>query len=162
MTFPSDDPRSVEGYEDPVNHPKHYTHGSAECIDIIWELGLGEGFCLGNAFKYLWRRGHKGKPVEDVKKAKFYIDYYLSKTTPEIKYISSVDSRGRMPVKPFLQKLKGGPFSLYQILNKVILLGWRHQSTTPTSTIRKALNKLNKASWIKSSGSERKRMWEFL
>ena len=47
-----------------VNHPKHYTTGAGgvECIDAMTEL-LGYdvtiGFCLGNAFKYLWRNDIK-------------------------------------------------------------------------------------------------------
>ena len=31
-------------------------------------------FCLGNALKYLWRAGLKGDAVEDLKKARWYID----------------------------------------------------------------------------------------
>ena len=61
---------------DNVNHPKHYTEGFApvniECIDITRHMG----FCLGNAFKYVWRAGKKGgkeKAVEDLEKAKWYI-----------------------------------------------------------------------------------------
>ena len=38
-----------------VNHPAHYNHGGAECIDIARRMP----FCLGNALKYVWRCGHK-------------------------------------------------------------------------------------------------------
>jgi len=31
-------------------------------------------FCLGNAIKYIWRAGKKGQPIEDLKKAKWYLD----------------------------------------------------------------------------------------
>ena len=57
---------------DPVNHPPHYTkHPSGvECIQIVEHMG----FCLGNAIKYLWRADEKGSPLEDLKKARFYID----------------------------------------------------------------------------------------
>ena len=54
---------------DNVNHPKHYTKGFApvniECIDITRHMD----FCLGNAFKYVWRAGKKGgkkKALEDL------------------------------------------------------------------------------------------------
>jgi len=58
--------------EDPVNHPKHYTaHPSGvECIQITEHMG----FCLGNAFKYIWRADLKGDAIEDLKKARWYLD----------------------------------------------------------------------------------------
>lgn len=58
--------------EDLVNHPKHYTSHSSgvECIQIT------EGFCfnVGNAIKYLWRAEEKGAPLQDLEKARWYID----------------------------------------------------------------------------------------
>lgn len=56
---------------DPVNHPKHYNdHPSGvECIDIAEHFG----FNLGNAIKYVWRSALKGAQVQDLEKAKFYI-----------------------------------------------------------------------------------------
>ena len=57
---------------DPVNNPKHYTdHPSgAECIEIAEHMN----FCRGNALKYLFRAGEKNDEIEDLKKAKWYID----------------------------------------------------------------------------------------
>lgn len=57
---------------DPVNHPDHYTaHPSGvECIQITEHMN----FCLGSALKYLWRVGLKGDAIEDLKKARWYID----------------------------------------------------------------------------------------
>jgi hypothetical protein len=57
---------------DPVNHPRHYTkHPSGvECIQITEHMG----FNLGNAVKYIWRADLKGKQVEDLKKAVWYIN----------------------------------------------------------------------------------------
>lgn len=57
---------------DPVNHPAHYTsHPSGvECIDVAEHYG----FCIGNAIKYLWRAGLKADAVEDLKKARWYLD----------------------------------------------------------------------------------------
>lgn len=56
---------------DPVNHPRHYTeHPSGiECIQITRHMG----FCLGNAFKYIWRADLKNDAVEDLRKAMWYI-----------------------------------------------------------------------------------------
>lgn len=59
-----------------VNHPPHYNAGGIECIDAI-RAALGEagfeGFCVGNAIKYLWRWKHKGGVV-DLEKARWYLD----------------------------------------------------------------------------------------
>lgn len=62
---------------DPVNHPKHYTdHPSGvECIQITEHMG----FCLGNAIKYIWRADLKNDAIEDLEKAKWYIERELAK-----------------------------------------------------------------------------------
>jgi hypothetical protein len=66
-----------EAKEDVVNHPRHYTsHPSGvECITVTEHMG----FCLGNAIKYIWRADLKGKAIEDLEKAKFYIDKEIAK-----------------------------------------------------------------------------------
>ena len=62
--------------EDNVYRPSHYNMGGVECIDAIEAAVTGldgfEGFCIGNAIKYLWRWKYKGG-LEDLKKAEFYI-----------------------------------------------------------------------------------------
>lgn len=63
---------------DNVNHPHHYEGStSLECIECMTLL-FGESavisFCLCNAFKYMWRYKNKNG-VEDLKKAKWYLDY---------------------------------------------------------------------------------------
>jgi hypothetical protein len=57
---------------DPVNHPLHYTsHPSGvECITITEHFN----FCLGNAIKYIWRSDEKDDPLQDLKKARWYLD----------------------------------------------------------------------------------------
>lgn len=57
---------------DSVNNPKHYNgHPSGiECIEITEHMG----FCLGNAIKYIWRADLKGSAIEDLEKAKWYIE----------------------------------------------------------------------------------------
>ncbi len=72
--------KNLQGTEhDPINHPSHYTSSEAkcsacghpiECIDITRHMG----FDIGNAIKYLWRQGLKGKSVEDMKKSLWYIN----------------------------------------------------------------------------------------
>lgn len=65
---------------DPVNHPAHYTsHPSGiECIEVTQHMG----FNIGNAVKYLWRADLKNDAIEDLKKAKWYIEQELRKRTP--------------------------------------------------------------------------------
>ena len=60
-----------------VDHPDHYNSGKIEVIDFIKSLGIDEDFCIGNAIKYLSRYKHKGDPIEDLKKARWYIDYLI-------------------------------------------------------------------------------------
>jgi len=66
-----------DGHVDMVNHPPHYTvHPSGvECIEITEHMG----YCLGNAVKYIWRADLKGDAVEDLKKARFYLDREIAK-----------------------------------------------------------------------------------
>lgn len=66
---------------DIVEHPEHYTQARAECIDIIEDLGLG--FCDGNAFAYIWRWKFKGNGVEDLKKARWYLDRLIRRLEKE-------------------------------------------------------------------------------
>lgn len=57
---------------DPVAHPPHYKgHPSGiECIEITRHMN----FNLGNAVKYIWRNASKGRQIEDLKKAAWYIN----------------------------------------------------------------------------------------
>lgn len=63
-----------------VNHPQHYNQGNMECIDaMVGAYGKSEVqiFCKINAFKYLWRLGHKDAEEQEVGKIKWYLDKYL-------------------------------------------------------------------------------------
>ncbi len=64
---------------DPVNHPSHYnSHPSGvECITITEHMS----FCIGNAVKYLWRADDKGSAIEDLKKARWYVDREIARRT---------------------------------------------------------------------------------
>ena len=62
-----------------IDHPDHYNSGKIEVIDFIRSLGIDEDFCIGNAIKYISRYKHKGDPIGDLKKAKWYIDYLINK-----------------------------------------------------------------------------------
>lgn len=63
-----------------VEHPQHYTDNEfkfhpVECIDITRRMS----FCLGNAFKYVWRAGKKDpeKFKEDLEKAIWYLEDFI-------------------------------------------------------------------------------------
>jgi len=61
---------------DIIENPKHYTADrSIEPLDVIEDWGLN--FNEGNVLKYLarWRRKNG---IEDLKKAKFYLDRLIS------------------------------------------------------------------------------------
>ena len=68
----------VEPDRDMVNSPAHYADSGIETIDYIVDV-LGEyeaiSYCHGNIIKYtgsrLWK---KGNPIEDAKKARWYMD----------------------------------------------------------------------------------------
>ena len=62
---------------DPVNHPKHYTEhpSGVECIEITEHFNFNKG----NAIKYIWRSADKGKEVEDLRKARWYIDREIAR-----------------------------------------------------------------------------------
>lgn len=73
----SEKEQSVVHTTDNVNHPSHYTSGCGfECIDMMKMILSDdefEGFCIGNAIKYIWRHKDKGG-TEDLLKAKWYLE----------------------------------------------------------------------------------------
>lgn len=66
-----------------VNHPPHYnSHPSGiEQIEVTGHMN----FCLGNAVKYIWRCDEKGKPIEDLHKAIFYLNWEIKRRNGESK-----------------------------------------------------------------------------
>jgi hypothetical protein len=75
------DNMGVEADKEMVNHPSHYNQGSMECIDaIVGAYGVEEAkvFCKINAFKYLWRLGHKDAEEQEIGKIKWYLDKYVN------------------------------------------------------------------------------------
>lgn len=55
-----------------VNNPKWYTNhpSGIECIDVTEHFN----FNIGNAIKYLWRVDLKNSPIENLEKAKWYVE----------------------------------------------------------------------------------------
>lgn len=87
FTFTNQD-MVVEGKlkeEDKVNQPAHYINGKIECIDVIDTVTKdlpGElGFYEGTIMKYIWRWSRKNG-VEDLKKARWYLNRLINKLDP--------------------------------------------------------------------------------
>lgn len=67
---------------DNVNHPEHYNQGGIECIEAIKATMTHEsflGFLRGNVIKYIWRFNKKNG-VEDMKKARWYLDRLIKES----------------------------------------------------------------------------------
>jgi hypothetical protein len=64
---------------DVVNHPPHYKIGGIETIDFIEAKGLD--YNLGNVVKYVTRADHKGNKLQDLEKARWYLDRAISNHT---------------------------------------------------------------------------------
>lgn len=62
---------------DMVNHPPHYVGHGIEPIEFIESHNLN--FCLGSAVKYIARAPYKGNELEDLKKAKWYLEREIKK-----------------------------------------------------------------------------------
>lgn len=64
-----------------VNHPPHYNAGGIEVIDAIeaWRLG----FSTGNAVKYIARAQYKGRELEDLRKARWYLTREIERLEKE-------------------------------------------------------------------------------
>lgn len=81
---------------DVVNNPSHYTAGGIEVIDYLRaKLSPEEyrGFLRGNTLKYLSRAGLKGDAVEDLRKARWYLDALIDtyEESPEEEDDETVD-----------------------------------------------------------------------
>ena len=70
---------------DPVEKPAHYRVGEVECIDYIQQqLGSGvKDYLRGQVYKYMHRHQYKGAEVEDLRKAKWYIDRLIYELVQE-------------------------------------------------------------------------------
>lgn len=67
---------------DLINHPPHYSNhpSGVECITITEYMN----FCLGNAIKYIWRADLKGNDIQDLEKARWYIDREIQRRSNNV------------------------------------------------------------------------------
>mgnify|MGYP001165621792 CR=1 FL=1 len=80
-----DNTHKQSSQKDNVNNPDHYNFGKIECIDYL-EDNLKQGFTSyldGNIKKYLHRWQYKEKPLEDLQKARWYLDRLILKVSSE-------------------------------------------------------------------------------
>ena len=68
---------------DMVNHPSHYTQGGIECIDALTAMVTPykdpvAATLAWQVVKYLWRHPFKFNPLEDLKKAQFYLNRLIA------------------------------------------------------------------------------------
>lgn len=70
---------------DSINHPAHYTHGKYEVIDVIedWKLG----YHLGTVLKYIGRAGHKNSKLEDLMKARWFLERAIENEEREVEKV---------------------------------------------------------------------------
>lgn len=64
-----------------VDHPRHYNSNNSgvECIEVVEHMS----FNVGNAVKYLWRADDKGDPIENLRKAEWYVKREIEKRLKE-------------------------------------------------------------------------------
>ena len=73
---------SIKNKIDNVNHPPHYTWLKDKCGIEVIDITRHMDFDLGNVVKYVLRQGlkseegmsNKEKAIEDLKKARWYLD----------------------------------------------------------------------------------------
>ena len=66
-----------------VDHPSHYNKGKIEAIDIIEDWSLN--FSLGCVIKYVLRAPFKGTALEDLEKARWYIEREIKRVQGKTK-----------------------------------------------------------------------------
>ena len=78
-----DEKKYLKELEGAVNNPSHYNQNGKETIELIKESLTEEefsGYLRGNVLKYVCRYKHKGMPLKDLMKAKWYINRLIEET----------------------------------------------------------------------------------
>lgn len=82
--------------KDPVKNPAHYTQGQYECWDAMEDLygkEIVSNFCIGCAFKYIWREELKKSSVEDIEKAIVYLKKYADINSIDVSNYKNISNR---------------------------------------------------------------------
>ena len=92
---------------DDVNQPEHYTIAKGfEVIDVI--EGYSLDYHLGNVIKYVLRHNYKGKPLQDLKKAQWYLNRYIEQYGKEFCEVECLLDYGAQPTDDFPRKYGNG------------------------------------------------------
>lgn len=80
-TYTISEPKKPVKIKEMVNHPSHYGGGDNpyEAIKVIEAWDLDNDFCLGNVIKYISRAGKKDATLQDLEKAKWYLDRKITR-----------------------------------------------------------------------------------
>ena len=73
----------IENKNDVVKHPAHYCYDKYEPKDVIRDWGLN--FNLGSTVKYIARAGRKDDIIQDLKKAKQFLEFEIEALEEEQK-----------------------------------------------------------------------------
>lgn len=76
-------------HNDSVNHPDHYTMGGIETIDFIEAKRLGPE--RAHVVRYLSRAPFKGRAIEDLRKARFYLDRLIGRLETDLDNVIDPD-----------------------------------------------------------------------
>ena len=117
--------------KDTVNHPSHYNTGRFEVIEVIEDWRLS--FHLGNTIKYIARADHKGKPVEDLQKARWYLDREI-----ELRSMAAVQSDIVAMIQQNLPFVHPGLYSFEALMKQI---GAKPKNSEEVSKAGKALQK---------------------
>ena len=61
---------------DIINKPEHYTlpRAASDCFSVMQQIGLLDEHCIAVVFQYIWRCKLKGQKLQDLKKARWFLD----------------------------------------------------------------------------------------
>lgn len=80
-TFTISEPKKGAKSKEMVNHPSHYggEDNPYEAIKVIEAWDLDNDFYLGNVLKYISRAGKKDATLQELEKAKWYLDRKITR-----------------------------------------------------------------------------------
>lgn len=84
---------NVNNKKEAVNHPAHYAGNGIEVIDVIEAFGLG--FNLGNVIKYVLRAGKKDELIQELSKAKWYLEREIGNLKAKAEYEAGAGARNK-------------------------------------------------------------------
>lgn len=127
---PGDQTSTVDGIlNDAINHPSHYNRGKIEVLDFILDRKLD--YLRGNIVKYVSRYRFKGTPVNDLKKAQFYLRELIARDADDRSFFCywrgfGRQERGKISVDDFIEDQQLGSLATSIIRVVVETREWQH------------------------------------